>query len=744
VATATIVKCSGCETEFPYDPARPNRKRCNPKCKRPGKNAARDRRLSEHDVQFIAVDGEGVDRWDQEEIWNEIEGDYVIRGVRGHEYVLLSVGDKSLHNNGKLLQHREIFAFLWDQFLANPKAAFVGFFLGYDFCQWLKSLPESRATSLLHPYGIAKRMPRDPTMKFPFPVRCGDWEFDILGAKRFKLRPYVKREDIPTRTVEHRDGTVTEERIARPWMYVCDAGSFFQSALMTAIDPKDWSEPIVTTDEFTLLGEGKKRRSNARFDAKMIEYNLLENDVLARLMGLVNKGFVADNILLNRSQWFGPGQAAQKWLANVGCPSGEEIRSVVPEYARDAGRMSYYGGWFEIFYHGIIPGCTCAYDINSAYPFAISKLPCLLHGTWTKGTGMPGRLRKGSLRLVDAEVSGNSSVIGAMPHRTREGSILRPRKTSGWYWWHEIQASRHAGLITKVKVNEWIDYAPCDCPPPLAAIAELYEGRLTAGKNSPFGKSKKLVYNSSYGKLAQSIGMPRFTNSIYASLITAFCRTMILEAIATHPMKANGVVMVATDSVVFLEPHPTLHIHETELGAWDEKIHTNLSLLMPGLYWDDVSRARVREGKAPKVKSRGVPARDLALVIDDFDNQWRTMADPSNWPVPWPKVKIPIGFGMISAKMAIHRNRWDLCGKVIYDGERVLNADPTAKRAGGAVLSTLRPGALQTVSWPRVEGEPRTTPYDKAFGEERRIGEESDLLTPEGVLSREIAHAIIP
>ena len=48
-------------------------------------------------------------------------------------------------------------------------------------------------------------------------------------------------------------------------------------------------------------------------------------------------------------------------------------------WAMEAARMTYYGGWFETFVNGVIPGTSYAYDINSAYPYAISTLPCLLH-----------------------------------------------------------------------------------------------------------------------------------------------------------------------------------------------------------------------------------------------------------------------------------------------------------------------------------------------------------------------------
>src|SRR5208282_5751698 len=111
----------------------------------------------------------------------------------------------------------------------------------------------------------------------------------------------------------------------------------------------------------------------------------------------------------------------------------------------------------------------------------------------------------------------------------------RPQSTSGYYWERELAASMRAGLIHTVKVTEGWRYDPCDCESPMRALHDLYQQRRTVGKNSPEGKAYKIVYNSVYGKLAQSIGNPRYANPIYASLITSGCRTMILDAIASHP-----------------------------------------------------------------------------------------------------------------------------------------------------------------------------------------------------------------
>lgn len=753
--------CVGCGASF--TPKSFQQKRCKKNCSSSTSHNARKRIQQLHEVEFIAVDGEGVTRPRYVTDWDENGEEISRRDGDIHDYVLLSVGDKSLHKNGQRLNHRDIFAFLWSCYEANPKATFVGFALGYDFTMWLKSLSEKAAWELLTKDGIASRQPHNPEARFPWPVRDGgwteteygriyitpQWEFDILGFKRFKLRPYVRSDMVPTKVVNHKDGTATVEKVSRPWMYICDAFPFFQSSFLKAIKPDDKKgvKRIVSDAEYERIEQGKKIRSNAKFDLDMIEYNLLENEVLARLMTTLNEGFVSDDIRLSRKQWMGPGQAAQEWMRLIGVPPGQEVREKTPEWAREAGRKAYYGGWFEIFNHGPVPGTSYSYDINSAYPAVIATLPCLLHGTWTKGTGNPTRLAQRSYRLVYGTFRGRDQWVGPLPYRAMDGTIKRPRVTKGWYWWHEVKASKEAGLINRMEIEEWIDYAPCKCLPPMGSIVDLYTGRISVGKNSPQGKAKKLVYNSSYGKCAQSVGQPRFANSIYASLITAGCRTQILKAIATHPTKSASLLMVATDGIVFKEPHPNLDIDPERLGAWDADEHQNLSLFMPGLYWDDKARENIKEGQLPNLKSRGVSAKYLGTIIDLVDKKWNDILT-GNGPdegdeVVAPRIGLNIEWALTGAKQAIVRNAWETCGQNVWNAERILDGNPISKRDvyWGLNVGEDCWGGLR--STPYSEGVPlETTYYEPRFGDEYEDeDEEGNLFTPDGQIGDIQAHA---
>jgi hypothetical protein len=695
--------CLGCgnefETEFSFQ------QRCKRRCGRTSaeKNRTRSIRRDTHDITFVGVDGEGI---------NKPDG--------SHWYVLLSVGDKSLHKDGARLTWEDIFPFLYEQFLANPTAAYVGYFLGYDFTQWLRDLPENRARYLLDEQYIAKRQRvLSGGNTVPFPVEYQGWEFDIHAGKRFKLR----------------------RRNSKSWMYICDAGPFFQTSFVNAINPKDWSEPIVSDEEYGIIVAGKEHREDAQLDDAMIRYNVTENAALAKLMTKLNKGFVGIDVRLSRNQWYGPGQAASEWMNDIRAPLGESVRDIVPREALEAARCTYFGGWFEIFAHGIIPGSSYEYDINSAYPYVISTLPCLLHGDWYHYFGKPPDLVEGDYRLVHAKVRGNDPWVGTMLHRTHKGSVLRPYKTIGWYWWHELVAAKKAGLISWWQIDETWNYKPCTCPSPYRSIIDLYSNRLRIGKNTPQGKAFKLVYNSAYGKTAQSIGNPKFSNSVYASLITAGCRTMILDAIATHPKGTADLLMVATDGIYFRTPHPNLPLDSEQLGKWDTETKENLTLFMPGMYWDDATRKAIKEGIQPNFKSRGISARDLAEQIANIDEQFRRYRPMEEHPT----LEVPIRFNMVSAKQALARDKWETCGVVIHNKTRNISANPRTKRLVWLreVGDIWKSDVWHQDPYSSSETYVESTPYDKRFGMEwEALQLEDEMITPDGTVISELREAL--
>jgi hypothetical protein len=707
---------------------------------RPRKYAYDDlsqRRVIENEVKRIRRAERGGDH--KPTIFRGVDGEGSGRG-RAHAYQLLSVGNVSLYTPGVHLHWSRIFDFLYGQF--DPALSFVGFYMGYDFNQWFRTLPQNRAEILLD----SKAMLRRKMQKGPhyWPVRCDGWEFDTLAMKRVKIRP---------QGCDCRYGCQHKNKI--PWMNICDAGPFFQESFLSVIDPRKWTEPVCTPEEYAQIKYGKEHREDDDLGEHSVAYNILENDVLARVMGRLSTGLRANGVYLGRDQWFGPGQAAQASLRNTEAPNKDVLSEPRFASALTWGRKAYYGGWFELMAHGHIPGVSYEYDINSAYPYVIARLPCLLHSMWQyecgdriraledRGTAekSAGRI----LRIVHARVAGSDSRIGAMLHRHDDGRIVRPRSTGGYYWQHELDAAVRAGLIDHAEVLESMTFRQeCDCRPPLWDTEQMYLYRQRIGKNTPEGKAAKLVFNSRYGKFAQSEGEPTYANSIYASLITAGCRTMILDAIATHPEGTRAVLMVATDGVYFRSPHPALTL-STRLGDWEMSEKHNLTLFKPGVYWDDAAREAIARRETPKFKSRGVSARafgDCILGIDAHFSRWDGIYPPEKDPdcerEGWfPRVTFRTGFSMISCKQALQRGQWYLAGAV-GSADMIQDSDPIAKRRAGEYSDG--------VYWSRPHDgwsfEPESFPYLKTFGQAQVAEHEKYGIDQDGFCADSIARYV--
>lgn len=611
------------------------------------------------------------------------------------------------------LQWIDIFQFLYFHF--EKDTAFVGFFLGYDFTQWFKSLPENRAWYLLSAEGQRKRKHRRMHLP-PHPVECQGWQFDILAHKRLRIRPKLCNCDIPSCKCDK-----------SPWMYICDTGGFFQTAFLNVIDPKNWPDGFIPKEIYDKIETGKKRRSTAVLDEEMVDYNRWENWALERVLGSLNESFLTLGIKLSPAKWFGPGQAAQCWMKSRAPTRYQLKESEVPEWFLDACRKSYFGGWFEIMAHGIVPGDSHEYDINSAYPHIIASLPCLLHGVYTRGKRKPKlHLEQKAFCLVRARVEttgDNRHFIGSMLHRDDRGRICRPIKTEGWYWKDELDSAINAGCVGKVKYYEWVSYKPCRCNPPMREVADLYKLRLLVGKDSPLGKACKLVYNSMYGKFAQSVGEPLFANSFYASRITSGCRKMILDAIASHHRKQKAVLMVATDAVYFTEPHADLP-QSNQLGDWEHKVKSNLTLFKPGVYWDDKAREQIKKGEHPTFKARGISANDFAQSIIDVDVKFDGWFDRDRieFPDEWPSVTYTPKFSMTTALQALIQHDWSMAGLVFDDKEMQQNSYPGEKRIPKAYFDR-EFGFFR--SMPRILENCVSVEYKKMFGMDDPFSEES-------------------
>lgn len=153
-----------------------------------------------------------------------------------------------------------------------------------------------------------------------------------------------------------------------------DVFRYFQSSFLVAADR------VMTVEERILIEAGKARRGASVNDLKQeADYAIAECRVLARLMGTLEEQTKA--LDLHPSSWYGPGSLAtlalKKQGVNACFRSDEELEPGLVSAAAKA----FVGGRFETTGHGRLPHLF-EYDIRSAYPYAITRLPCLQHTRW--------------------------------------------------------------------------------------------------------------------------------------------------------------------------------------------------------------------------------------------------------------------------------------------------------------------------------------------------------------------------
>ena len=722
----TTPTCATCGKAF--TPRRVDQRYCSKACNRGGKSAS-----YAGPTEFVGVDGESIVGYCHECQCARFNSSGLKCRCGHHKddheplYVLLACGADQLENPAGL-GWEEMFEFLYSHVDPNRRRAFVGYYLGFDYTYLTRGFPEKKGWSLWSEKGRARRRyvcKEGFTLFHPVDVKGdrGWWEVEVLGQKRLSIRPACGcRDAISTwgKNVEdwavangatldkkgrvrfpakHPFGPKPEcSHQPRPWMHICDTGPLFQQSFLKTIDPANWpaGKAPCTDAEFAKVSAGKNRRGVAVLDQDMRDYTALEVDILARVMSMYEGALAQLGIRLQTDDWYGPGAVAARWVSNrrarrdkkTGKWGGGHVypNSAIQERVHEdndfnevynAAYGSYFGGWFEVFLHGKIGVPVYEYDLASAYPHQIAQLPCPVHAKWEPCTTWDPKDK--SLRLVYARLSGSDPYIGVHLHRHDGSKICRPHETEGWIWSHELAAIERAGLVDKIVIEDgWRMSRKCPKGCPLAEIATLYQQRLDAGKKTPLGRAIKLLMNSLYGKFAQAVGAHPWQNMIWASLITAGTRAMILDAIATHPEGAKAVAMVATDAVYFTSPHPGLTISDYKgrregdpayepgkpaLGSWEPKVYNGLVIFKPGVYWADGIPDEA-------IKSRGIRSIDLAphkaKVEQGFDRLvakvQRAGGSLRTRESDWPQITFPVEFAVVSARLAAARGKWSTAG----------------------------------------------------------------------------------
>lgn len=291
------------------------------------------------------------------------------------------------------------------------------------------------------------------------------------------------------------------------------------------------------------------------------------------------------------SQWHGPGAVASAVLKDKGIKAH---MAKCPEEVREASRYAYFGGRFEQFQIGYRKGPIYQYDIRSAYPYAITRLPSLASIRWINRQKRKGQFDPYGIYKVSyhANRSRDLSKPGPLPWRSKNRNIYYPHDIGlGWYWGIElISAQKHkTGEITVIDCWE-----PATLPInyPFEFVQNMYTDRAQMKRDgNPTQLALKLAMNSLYGKLAQSKGakydeatetwrIPAFHQLEWAGWITAATRAKLYDAMM---LAGNSLIAVETDAV-YTTKKLDLPVSD-KLGDWEYEELDAILYIQSGVYF---------------------------------------------------------------------------------------------------------------------------------------------------------------
>jgi len=439
--------------------------------------------------------------------------------------------------------------------LNDLTAIHVGFFFTYDVNMILKDVPRIRLQRLREE-GV---------------IRWNEYRIEWRKGKWFQV----------TQTLA--DG---RKVVCRIW----DLWGFFQSSFVKALRQYLGNRP-----EFDEIESGKGKRgafSMEELETLVKPYWQSELHYMALLAERLRSYLYS--VGLHITQWHGPGAIASYKLRQLRM---DVHMSVCPPEVNTAAQYAYGGGRFELFKLGRYVGPVFQYDINSAYPDAISQLPSLANGSWRHVDEFDPEYRFAVYRIRLTAPLMDASVPYPLFLRDQRHCMHYPPIVEGWYWAPEVANIAHWGPVEVLEGWVFAD----DGSFPFEWVRETYDQRKQwKAEGNPCEKALKLLLNSLYGKMAQRVGYdkkkmrpPKWHQLEWAGWVTSYARAKLYRA-----------MLLAGDRLVAVETDAVFSTKELELdvgpglGQWDRTVYDEIIYLQSGFRF-------VRQGDEWTHKFRG-------------------------------------------------------------------------------------------------------------------------------------------
>ena len=360
-----------------------------------------------------------------------------------------------------------------------------------------------------------------------------------------------------------------------------DTFSWFQRSFVKTVELMLGKEAVTQR-----LLEGKAARGefeNWTID-QLIQYNAEELELLVRIMNRLRDALLAIDV--NLTNWYGPGAIANYWLKS---------HLIIPDRYEDdvekALNSAYYGGRFEQISLGTIKH-VYEYDIRSAYPSAMAKMPYFSHFTKTdKYVDNPYSIWRVVIDLrewyIEQRERTQVNCFFPLPMRNRAGRICFPLVIRGWYWNDEIRLV--LDFFPNAKISFVEGYVATTEGQPFTWVRQLYDYRRSLKASGNLSEyALKVGLNSLYGKTAQRVGKRRFHSLAWAGHITSTTRAKLAragyEGRYTNPAtNASKIIGFATDALFSTEKLSHLPI-STDLGEWEETKVATGTFFQSGVY----------------------------------------------------------------------------------------------------------------------------------------------------------------
>ena len=398
-----------------------------------------------------------------------------------------------------------------------------------------------------------------------------------------------------------------------------DIYPYFQQSFIKACASRNIELPAI-------VYEGKRNRST--FNWKNIEaikeYNAAELVAMVKLAETLRADFVAAfqklqiTPSIGKASWYGPGSQAGSVLNAsdtkqlivrdtpfvVGAMQAfsDSYRATIATQKKRTGEIpfdarmaiqsivthpfttAYFGGRIEAAMQGRFDGPLYDYDLTSAYPYAITRLPKISERELIRVRRFEPSNPIGVYLVRWSYPSGGSYY--PFPYRTRSGNVYFPRTGLGWVLSPEVSA---VGVSDYDIVDGYViagtegygSGTKAGDSDLATIVAEMGRLRAEAKLNDdPAHRGLKLLMNSVYGKTLQKEGSRRYFNAFVAAWITSVTRSMIYRLIG--PTKPGEVISVMTDCVLSTVPLQ-VELSDT-LGGWTLTQYTAGYQYAPGVY----------------------------------------------------------------------------------------------------------------------------------------------------------------